>query len=87
MLTVFKYDFQKKVSLPGGARILRVDQQGMGLKVWALVDLAITETTVRKLILVGTGDVMDLKMDELSYINTLFESDGALVWHVFEVLK
>ena len=87
MRKVFKYDIpvddRPSVSLPKGAQILSVGAQGLGIKLWALVDPSETNAEVHQLRVVGTGHtIVD---GDLVFLGTVMFHDGALVFHVFEV--
>lgn len=57
---------------------------GEGLCVWAIVDTEV-ETEARSIAVVGTGHEMGA--DNFKYIGTAQMRGGALIWHVFEVIK
>jgi hypothetical protein len=87
---VYKYELPRfleddnpTISLPRGAKILRVGLQGDGWWLWALVDPR-AEAISRQLLVVGTDQPNDrLAEAGTSYICTSF--DDPFVWHVFEV--
>lgn len=89
MLTVYKYPIEVKshfpLSLPDGARILKVDFQGDQLCLWALGDTNVKPVT-RMIRVFGTGHPIgtenpNVTMNKLVFIDTVFH--GPFVWHVF----
>ena len=87
---IFKYPIQvtdtQKVKMPALAEILTAQfQEGYGLCLWALVDpeMDVEEKTI---VIYGTGHSTDLHDMNYNYIGTVQERNGALVWHVFELL-
>lgn len=87
MKTIYKYCVGAgDVQMPAGAKILSVNAQDGELYLWAEVN---TDQVLehRTFAVFGTGWEIgkDLDDDERSYVGTVFE--GALVWHVYEVLK
>ena len=84
MNQIFKYalrvaDGPQAIEMPGGARILCVQNQHGNLALWALVDDSLKPDR-RKFFVVGTGQDFDENMTQ--YIGTA--QIGAFVWHVFE---
>lgn len=86
MKRVYKYpltitDFVT-ISMPIGAKILRVDVQNEKPYIWALVDPdAVKETRCFRI--AGTGhEIEDDHCD--SYVGSFMLMNGALVFHVFE---
>ena len=91
-MKVFKFRLNDAVDetiMPVGARVLRVDRQGVDLTMWALVDPH-AEKEARCFKVVGTGwDVPE----GAEYIDTHFDRGAqpgfpnGFVWHIFEVKK
>lgn len=88
-MTIYKYILQltdrQVVNMPGGAKILTVDTQGINLCLWALVDPKVPEEP-RAFIVHGTGHPAD-DLEGTDYVGTAQLHAGALVLHVFEVRK
>lgn len=87
METIYKYcvasqgDFT--LEMPAGAEILDVQVQKGIPQMWALVEMG-APTEKRKFTIFGTGFPMpEAKRD---YIGTFQMHNGALVWHLFEIL-
>lgn len=75
------------LTLPRDARILTVRAQGEDICLWALVDTKVVRTTTRLFRLVGTGhEIALLAVHELVHLGTVMLREGALVFHVFEIL-
>lgn len=89
MMTVYKYEIPMgdlfSVPMPAGAQILKFAKQHDALCIWAIVDTA-AELETRVFRLAGTGHEID-NASSLSYIDTVLLSDGALVFHLFEILR
>lgn len=93
MRVVYKYDFVLgqppddivTVSLPRGAMILMVEEQHGEFKLWALVDPSLPNVE-RKFRIAGTGHPIEIAAN-LKHINSMKLQDGALVFHIFEVLE
>ena len=71
------------ITLPVGAEILTVQKQGLNINMWVLQTTKSTKFEERKFRVVGTGHPFD---ENLKYVGTVQELEGALVWHYFEVL-
>lgn len=97
MKTIFKYPFRldddgvAKVSMPTGAKILKVAEQRGTICAWALVDTGDHMVRTRTFYIVGTGQ--EIRQQEtfgrdavLQYMDTFLMLDGDFVWHVFEVV-
>ena len=70
------------ISMPAGARVLTVQTQGINACLWALVDTDAPRET-RRFRVFGTGHPVEgVEVD--SYVGTIQQLGGALVWHVFE---
>ena len=90
MLKVFKYDISINdyftVNLPQGAQVLKVEEQYGKPQLWALVDPNAPqgERTFR---FVGTGHPINDAIEQLKFINTFQMKNGALIFHIFEVIN
>lgn len=86
---VAKYPFKPNdyiaFELPATARLLHVDVQNEQLCLWALVDLD-QPTISRRVRMAGTGHQIKEPAESLRHVSTVLLSDGALVFHFFEVL-
>ena len=91
MLTVFKYSVELNdyftLNLPLRTKILNVDIQYNEFVLWALVNPEHLVTEQRRFRLAGTGHPIVEEATHLEYINTFKMQDGALIFHVFEILK
>jgi len=87
---VFKYvlriDDRITLNLPKGAEVLTVQTQYNQPCLWVLVDpFAAKEKRVFRL--AGTGHPISFDMgSDYKYINSFQMDDGALVFHLFEML-
>ena len=86
---IFKYPLvvtdDQTVGIPGGSRILSVDNQNGVLTLWAMVN---TDRPVepRHIRIVGTGhEIADKAAASLEFIGTVLMDP--FVWHVFEWRK
>lgn len=101
MKTVYKYDLSPKaglikpgalsmVTMPRGAKILKVAEQRMRICVWALIDTDETVTERRTFHVVGTGQEIceppSFYGGRMEHVGTFLMMDGDYVWHVFEVV-
>jgi hypothetical protein len=87
MKTIWKFKLEPEctVKMPQGAEILSVREQGHNIYAWALVDDQ-APSEDRHFIGVGTGH--EVPEDEpLKFLGSAHLEDGALVFHVFEVLN
>lgn len=85
MITVWKYPLRANVSeieLPEGAQILHVHGQQNIPTLWALVDPAEPAETHR-IVALATGEQFHGERESLSYIGTVHQFGGDLVWHIF----
>lgn len=71
-------------NLPADTDVLCAQAQGENVCIWARVNPEQHETEERTFLVAPTGE--DLPNQPLSYIDSCQQLDGALVWHVFEVL-
>lgn len=87
MKTVYKYDVPMQdnvtLSLPKGARVLKIAPQGQDLKLWALVDPEEKKHMQVRFSIHGTGHPVD-PTDKV-FIDTVFLTIRGhdLVFHVF----
>lgn len=83
---IWKYTLELKdeqtIMMPAGAMILSVQTQKGVPMLWALVDPTHT-TTPRRFAVFGTG-VDEFEVNGLTFIGTIQQRSGGLVWHVFE---
>jgi hypothetical protein len=88
-MKIFKYEvplFENfELEMPIDSKILSFQSQNGNLVLWAAVyQNSSLETRVFKLL--GTGS--DIDMDYvISFIGTVQQLNGNLVWHLFEVIK
>ena len=85
MKKIYKYslellDFQK-VEMPEGFEILTAQIQNGVLCIWAIVNPE-NKTTKVEFEILSTGEQME--QERRRYVGTA--QDGALVWHVFQIL-
>lgn len=76
--------------LPKGAVVLSVGCQGESLNLWAQVDPTETEHEDRIFEVRGTGHELPVVAPSemrREFIGTTMMLDGALVWHVFELVR
>jgi hypothetical protein len=91
-LAVWKYEFpmvdEFTMELPEDAQILTVQVQPAagGVRLWALVN-AEHPMRPRHFRLAGTGHPIESEMHELRFIGSFQLDDGALVFHLFEVVS
>lgn len=82
----FKLEGQtcQKISMPEGAQVLTVQEQGGIPYLWAVCE---TDNPLadRHFLMYGTGHLMDIAVDK--YIGTFQLMNGGLVFHVFETSK
>jgi len=90
MLKVFKYDISINdyftVNLPKGAQVLKVEFQYNKPQLWALVDPD-APTEERTFRFAGTGHSINDAPEQLKFINTFQMKNGALIFHIFEVIN
>lgn len=86
MKTIWKFPLKvtdvQNVEMPLPAQVLTVQPQGMDICVWAEVDPK-GEKALVEIAIVGTGH--PLPTGRLRYINTFQLSNGALVFHAYEI--
>ena len=85
MSKIFKYkllnNLRQDVEMPIRSEILSVQFQQDQLYLWAKVNPD-NQPEIRKIVIVGTGFEFD--SSNLTYIATIQEAEGLLIWHVFE---
>lgn len=90
MYKVFKYPIAPAdyfaIDLPAGAQILTVAPQLGMVCLWALVDPG-APLERREFRWAGTGHEIAEPPDRLRYVSTFQLSGGALIFHIFEVLR
>ena len=84
MKTIWKFELQPScaIEMPAGAELLSVREQGDAICLWALVERDMP-TEVRHFVSYGTGH--PIPDEPLRFLGTA-HLQGALVFHVFEVL-
>lgn len=96
MITVYKYQVESAanfgglgyctfpIEMPEGAEILSARIQHGVLCLWAKVDTG-NETITRNVFVIGTGyDISEATNENgAKFIDTIFLSDGFLVYHIF----
>lgn len=87
-MTIYKYPLEIKdrqhVKLPAHAQILSVQVQHGNLQLWAIVDEDFVQQKMRCIEIIATGG--KVSDEPRKYIGTVQQMNGALVWHVFELL-
>ena len=92
MKSIFKYPLEpdgiNELSLPIGAKMLKVDIQYDIPRLWALVDSDLDVPKEQRLIrIIGTGHMIDdLEVHDLKYIDTFQLMGGRWVFHAFEFI-
>lgn len=95
MITVYKYQIESAsnfgglssnvfpIEMPKDAEILSARIQHGVLCLWAKVNTENEEIT-RNVFVIGTGyDISDVNENGAKFIDTIFLSDGFLVYHIF----
>ena len=89
-MRIFKYQlehvYDQELDLPAEARILSVGDQHGKIQLWALVNPN-APLQERKFLVAGTGHHIDRPPQDLSFLGSVIQYDGSLVFHVFEVTK
>lgn len=88
MKVIYKYkvpgsNTKFTMTLPVGAEVLTVQKQGLDINMWVLQIAGPAKLEERNFRVIGTGHPFD---ENLKYVGTVQELEGALVWHYFEVL-
>jgi len=79
-----KADAYTDISMPKGAHVLCVQEQGGVPCIWAIVNPS-AEKENRRFRVYGTGYPLEIQWNESDYVGTFQIAGGALVFHVFEV--
>jgi hypothetical protein len=91
MNTIYKYKLKQQelqyVEMPLGAEILSAQSLGVHVWVWALVNADEKQKERRWVAVYKTGEPIQVKTDELKFIDTCQFEEGALVLHVFEFVE
>jgi hypothetical protein len=84
---ILKFNFpisdRIQIQMPKGAKVLSVQIQHDQPTLWAICNPD-AEIETRKFFICGTGHPIDL--EGKVYVGTFQMTQGALVWHLFEVL-
>lgn len=84
---VYKYDIPSfkasEIQMPEGAQILSLQVQDGRPRIWALVNPE-ARPKAREFMVVGTGH--EIERENIRHIGTWQQMDGALVWHLFEII-
>ena len=97
MITIYKYQVESAdnfgglfccsfpIEMPEGAEVLSAKIQHGVLCVWAKVNTENKQMTTRKIFVIGTGYDIEsvIDKDDVKFIDTIFLSDGFLVYHIF----
>ena len=93
MRRVYKYELatshnNQMIDLPVGAIVLKVDEQFNKIVMWALIDTK-ADSVQRHFVVRGTGDDLPKlrSLYALEYHGSAKLMDGALIYHVFEVIN
>lgn len=78
-------DYQT-LEMPIDSKILCVQMQGLSLQLWAICDEEALKEE-RYFVIYGTGNPLSDNNWAENYIGTVQDSNGSLVWHVFETIK
>ncbi len=91
MLTVYKYEVPSEDSftllLPRTGKFLAFQAQRGRPQIWMLVDPSDDRNIEREFRLAGTGHPIEEPEGNLLYRGTCQMLEGALVWHLFEVIR
>lgn len=89
MQSIWKYVLNlgaTTLSMPVGAKVLTAAMQYDSLCVWAIVDPS-RDREVRRFMVFGTGQPIEVLDTRLLYVNTIQLQDGAFIGHIFEVIE
>lgn len=90
MNRIFKFPLEatqeQHIMMPTDARILSVHDQDGRICLWVLVDDKLPNDENRCFVIFGTGHPINRPLNNLAFIGTAHLSDGALVFHVFELI-
>lgn len=88
MKRVYKYDLPfedwPEIEMQRDADIVHVHEQNGTIKLWAVIDDQITETSTRQFRIAGTGHPLDLASWQMRHLGSVHMS-LCLVFHIFEV--
>lgn len=88
---VYKYQIDliggiQEVNMPIGSRILKCKYLNNRISIWVLFSSSQeNELSIRRFIVLGTGDKHDLSNGDLEYVDSLIVNNGNYVFHVFEL--
>ncbi len=89
MKTIYKYPLsigtKNVIEMPIGAKILDLQTQNGTPGIWAMVDSG-NQKVQRIFEIYGTGHMIDGPTDK-DYVGTFQVSNGAFVFHVFELVS
>ena len=88
MKTIWKYEINipyQRLMIPKGGKVLTFQRQHESRCLWIEVDTE-TELEERVFIAFGTGHPI-LGTENLTYIGSIQEHNGALIWHLFEEVQ
>lgn len=89
MRTIFKYKLQlaerQLIDMPEGAIMKSVEFQRSELCVWCEIPDDKAKKVARLIRIIGTGHPID-EAESLTFIGTVQQLGGSLVWHIFESL-
>ena len=81
--SIWKYPVKEAVEMVKGARVLTVQIQREIPCIWAVVNPDEKETETHHFVIIGTGHKNE-DINNLTYIGTVHQLNGVLIWHVFE---
>ena len=86
MKVIYKYQIKLsyEIELPIGAEIIKVGVQRDCWYLWAIIDSLDIGTELRHFKIIATGE--DYVPEGLKYIETFFQNNENLVWHLFEII-
>lgn len=90
MKSIWKFNLPslpgESIEMPEGAEILTVQTQGDSPMIWAMVDPQMKKEN-RFFVIIGTGHTIPDDGIKRNYIGTYQQMGGALVWHLFEIIR
>lgn len=77
-----------EIHIARGAIVLNAQYQPAKgcISLWVMMDKDAGILEIRNFLVKATGDMISQKKEQLLYVGTAQESQGAVIWHVFEVL-
>lgn len=88
---IYKYDIwvtdNQIIQMKKNTVIRKVAYQDGQLRIWAEHDVNEYENTNRRFRIFGTGHEIRTDAGELKFLETVFDPNGYLVWHVYEVIS